>query len=85
MNKNPVIYVLTNVINKKQYVGSTGNLARRRSQHLSDLRLGVHPVSDLQSDYNQFGRDSIIFSVLLYECINKPIEKYRNRLYKKSI
>jgi len=65
MNKNPVIYVLTNVINKKQYVGSTGNLARRRSQHLSDLRLGVHPVSDLQSDYNQFGRDSIIFSVLL--------------------
>lgn len=67
------IYMLVNKTNGKRYVGSSRNCHRRKSEHLSKLRRGVHINAKLQAAWNKYGEDNfefvVAFSVLNVEAI----------------
>lgn len=46
-------YIFTHTASGKFYIGSTNNLAGRRSRHLTDLRYNRHPNLRFQRLYNQ--------------------------------
>ena len=58
------IYVITNAVNGKVYVGSAVNIPGRWRVHKSDLRRGVHHSSHLQAAWNKYGDAAFTFSVL---------------------
>lgn len=58
------IYQIKNAINGKSYVGSTANLKKRWTNHLSALRYGRHPNSRLQSAFDKYGEDAFGWSIL---------------------
>lgn len=59
-NKLSGIYIITNTINHKIYVGQSNNVFRRKKQHFSALKAGKHENVQLQFDYNMFGRKNFI-------------------------
>lgn len=61
------VYTITNTVNKKLYVGSAFDFTKRWSQHLSFLNAGKHPNRHLQSAYKKYGKDVLVFEVLV-EC-----------------
>lgn len=44
-------------ITGRMYIGRSSKLQKRLYSHLSALRAGRHPVSDLQKDFDTFGDD----------------------------
>ena len=62
--KQPVLYKITNVVNGKFYVGSTGNVRERFRQHRNKLRRGVHHCAHLQAAWNKYGEDCFKFSII---------------------
>ena len=62
--KKPGVYVITNVINKKIYVGETTNLESRLIEHLRRLLSKRHVNEYLQNAVNLYGIDSFEFDVL---------------------
>ena len=58
------VYQITNKENGKYYIGSTCNFKRRMYEHFGELRRGEHCSAKLQNDYNLFGRDSFVVSIL---------------------
>lgn len=59
------VYRIRNTINRKIYIGSTGNSFRRRwTLHVSQLRHGKHKSKRLQADWNSFGEKAFVFEVL---------------------
>jgi group I intron endonuclease len=46
------------------YIGSTKNLKKRCSQHLSQLNSNIHVNKNIQNDFNKYGLDSFQFSIL---------------------
>jgi group I intron endonuclease len=61
---NTGIYIITNTINGKCYVGSSIHLDRRRLEHFSSLKSNKHHNNHLQQSYNKHGRDVFEFSIL---------------------
>lgn len=57
------IYMLVNRVNGKRYVGSSRNCSRRKSEHISRLRRGVHVNSKLQAAWDKYGECSFDFVV----------------------
>jgi len=55
------IYIITNLINFKIYVGSSVHISNRIKAHKKKLKLGEHPNKHLQSAYNQLGFGSFSF------------------------
>lgn len=67
MQKHPHhggIYMITNMINGKRYIGSSYNLSKRKSTHLWALRKGVHVNRHLQSAFDKHGEKVFLFTVL---------------------
>lgn len=58
------VYKITNVINKKIYIGESEDISRRWVEHLTDLSLNQHCNSKLQTDFNIYGIDSFKFEIL---------------------
>jgi len=58
------IYEITNRKNNRVYVGCTKNPSKRWTQHLSDLRRGVHPNKKLQKDFFDCGESYFKFEVI---------------------
>jgi group I intron endonuclease len=58
------IYLITCTANGSTYVGQSHDLATRCSRHLSELRLHKHKNKHLQALYDNYGEDSLVFSVL---------------------
>lgn len=59
------VYVITNLINGKVYVGSAAQSFRRRwNRHLRELRQGQHHSQHLQRSYCRDGEAAFEFSVL---------------------
>lgn len=58
------VYGIYNHTEEKWYIGSSVNLSRRRSEHLSLLRRGTHPNKKLQDSCNRTGFSSIEFFVI---------------------
>lgn len=79
MDKN--IYKITNIVNKKVYIGQTVNFKKRKYNHIRELRNNEHFNSGLQEDWNEYKESSFIFEVIgLYEDYNDK-EKYYISLY----
>lgn len=71
------VYLITNIVNGKMYVGSSNNPNRRYRYHISLLKSGKHPVEDMQNDFLKYGNCfnlSIIDSINSYEERNKEYE-----------
>lgn len=64
------IYIITNIINKKQYIGSSTDIRIRWRNHLKGLKHNEHKNIAMQSDYNKYGKDAFIFEILDDDCDN---------------
>ena len=60
------IYVITNLLNNKKYVGSSCNLTKRWSQHQYFLRKGNHGNPYFQLAWDKYGSDAFGFEVVEY-------------------
>jgi group I intron endonuclease len=59
------IYRIRNIINNREYIGSTYFFKRRFAVHLEDLRNNKHHCAFLQNDWNKCNEENIfIFEVL---------------------
>lgn len=58
------IYMLVNKVTSKVYVGSSRNCDRRKSEHISKLRRGVHVNAKLQAAWNKYGEDAFEFKTV---------------------
>ena len=61
---NGGIYKILNTVDGKQYVGSAVNLNKRKSEHWSGLRTGIHHNPHLQNAWNKYGEDAFEFRVV---------------------
>jgi len=62
--KTSGVYMIINTINNKKYIGSTKNIYLRKSSHLHFLKRGTHQNSNLQNDFNLFGKRVFEFRLL---------------------
>lgn len=68
------IYIITNLENKKQYIGSTKNLQYRITEHLYKLETDKHHSKHLQNAVNKYGFSN--FNIRIF-----VINKDRDFLY----
>ena len=59
------IYVITNFWADRDYIGLTGNVAKRLRQHALRLQSGRHENLKLQLDYSEYGIDSFYYAVIV--------------------
>lgn len=57
------IYIMQNLATNKVYVGSTCNTKIRFLCHINALKLGKHPVEDMQRDFDKYGGLFIFYVV----------------------
>jgi len=68
--KNTGIYKIESRLKAKRiYIGSSVNINARWNKHLSELRKNIHSNSKLQRHYNKYGKNDLIFSILI--CCDK--------------
>lgn len=60
------IYLITNIINHKEYNGKSKNLKDREYNHWYKLKRGNHANPHLQNAYNKYGKKSLHFAILEY-------------------
>jgi len=58
------IYKITNVLNKKFYIGSSIRFTYRKKQHIYDLRKNTHCNRYLQNAWNKYGERNFIFEII---------------------
>lgn len=58
------IYLITNLVNGKVYVGSSVDIRKRMNAHKSHLNNNKHDNPYLQKSWNKYGSDSFSFTVL---------------------
>lgn len=69
------VYLISNNVNGKCYVGSTIHLDRRRLEHFSSLANNKHPNRHLQNAYNKYGVNAFEFEILETILIDDNIKK----------
>lgn len=77
------IYMITNVVNEKHYVGQAKNIEYRWMRHRSALKCGTHHNRHLQSAYNAYGSENFEYTILeeCQECDLDEREQYYIKLY----
>ena len=58
------IYCITCKKNNLKYIGSSKEMRNRIAKHFSNLRLGKHPNHRLQIDYNKYGIDKFVVTII---------------------
>lgn len=58
------IYKITNLINKKIYIGSAVNISQRKSVHFYDLKNNWHSSIKLQRSFNKHGENNFKFEII---------------------
>lgn len=66
IKKLPGIYKIICKENNKVYIGGSGNLRQRRKHHFVILKMNQHINTDLQEDYNRYGKENFDFEVIEY-------------------
>lgn len=74
------VYRLRNRFTGAAYIGATNNLRARHSGHFGKLARGAS-TARIQRSYNQFGKDSMVFEVLLI-CATEDLSFYEGRAFK---
>ena len=67
INQTAGVYLIFCSKTNKYYIGSTENLMQRYTQHSRMLEDNRHHSIKLQEDWNKFGEDAFVFSVIT-EC-----------------
>ncbi len=63
---NTGVYLITNLVNNKVYVGSTGrSFDVRWSQHKLALNHGTHHSPHLQRSWDKYGESNFVFEVVV--------------------
>ena len=57
------IYIITNKVTHKSYVGVSSNIKKRFENHRRALKRHDHPMEMMQDDYNKYGADSFVYKV----------------------
>jgi len=70
--KKSGIYKITSLVNKSFYIGSATCLYSRYHRHIFDLKKGSHANNHLQNLYNKYGRNNLLFEVIVL-CIPKKL------------
>lgn len=58
------VYMIKNRANGRAYIGVTQSVEHRMKNHFDCLKGNRHIVEDLQSDYDQYGKDAFFVSVI---------------------
>ncbi len=66
MEKIQCIYKITNIVNKKTYIGSAIDFNRRKRRHFNLLRKNSHHSIKLQNSFNKHGENNFIFEIIEY-------------------
>lgn len=69
------LYVITNLLDGKFYVGSTVNFFDRWTLHLSNLKKNKHHSPHLQNAWNKYGEEN--FSFLPLQCISDKNDRLK--------
>src|SRR5229473_1751265 len=69
------IYLITNIVNWKRYVGKDSNLPNRWGHHKRQLNLGTHKNSHLQRSWKKYGESAFVYSILRY-CKKEDLIEY---------
>ena len=69
------VYLISNNVNGKCYVGSSIHLEQRRKEHFSRLANNKHANRHLQNSYNKYGREVFDFEILEEVEINDNIKQ----------
>ncbi len=69
------VYLIKCLANGRKYYGSCAlsYFPRRRGNHWSQLRRGVHKNKALQADYNKYGKDQFEFLIVAQSDIINPL------------
>lgn len=79
------IYTIKNIVNNKQYIGSSINPHKRKNSHFGELKNQKHKNIKLQRAYDKYGKDSFIFEVIEFVEIKEELiekEQYYINLFK---
>lgn len=79
------VYVALCKSNGRYYVGSSCDIAKRKSRHLRDLRKGKHHNSFFQRVFNKYGEESFIWKIKLVETIEQALALEQHYLYKSTL
>lgn len=63
------IYIITNLLNNKHYIGSSKDLKKRLRDHRNSLIKNKHENKRLQHSFNKYGIDVFTFEVLEYHTV----------------
>ena len=66
------IYLISNLINNKIYVGQSINIEKRWRQHKRELKNNIHENKKLQNAWNKYGEENFEFSIAC-ECEEKQL------------
>ena len=77
MSSNCGVYCIRCKVNNKAYIGSSVDIKKRWYRHESLLRMGKHENKLLQEDYDKYGADSFLYTILI-NCEPQMLTKYEN-------
>ena len=77
------IYIITNIVNGKSYIGSSLDYLQRLRQHKYSLRKGTHYNNHLQSSFNKYTERNFTFNLL--ELTDKLIEREIFHIYSRQV
>ena len=76
------IYLITNLVNNKKYIGSSIQIYYRTRRHLSDLRKNRHKNPILQNSFNKHGEKNFKIDIVFKTSNNlEEYEKYYIEFY----
>lgn len=69
------VYIITNLINGKRYIGSSNDLYERSYSHIYHLNEHDHSNNHLQNAWNKYGSDKFVIGILEYTEESKRLER----------
>lgn len=69
------VYIITNLVNGKRYIGSSNDLYERSYAHIYHLKNNDHSNTHLQNSWNKYGEDKFVIGILEYTEESKRLER----------